>query len=395
MKIYYDIFEKISEYVNVNDLVNLLLVDKRTYDEIYKNNRYNCNLLFTKKIFYEMGLGIVTSGYGKYASNIGSLFNLYNYFRNHKRSGISDYMIYIVENHKYETDLFRLFASKCVYRNSNYRDTSDRVIVYNFDNWGTDEYNRISFNDMNYMILYSEDDQFLILLETFDVPITFLTYKIKQLLSKCYDKPRPNRDVEALNNLLKKCIKYIFTKYCISTFDDYDSTYVHSIVCYLIAKGCTNVLKYFLVKKRQYMVRGKTLDYQLLVNRCVEICDRVHLQMLLEENKRDNASNKFIKCFVIINTQLIIEHCDNGNFDYIGFLVDKYLGRAINTKIYIDCICQGIESIVLSKELFKLKNINNLARYLSQDNKLYLNNYIEQLYDLESVNENIRIFISI
>jgi hypothetical protein len=77
MKIYYDIFEKISEYVNVNDLVNLLLVDKRTYDEIYKNNRYNCNLLFTKKIFYEMGLGIVTSGYGKYASNIGSLFNVY------------------------------------------------------------------------------------------------------------------------------------------------------------------------------------------------------------------------------------------------------------------------------------------------------------------------------
>jgi hypothetical protein len=143
------------------------------------------------------------------------------------------------------------------------------------------------------------------------------------------------------------------------------------------------------------MVRGKTLDYQLLVNRCVEIRDRVHLQILLDENHRDNASDKFMKCFVIINTQLVIEHCKNGHFDYIAFLANKYLGRAINTRIYMDCICQGIESVVVSKELCKLKNINDLAKYLSQDNKLYLNNYIEQLYDLQSVNENIRIFINV
>lgn len=138
------------------------------------------------------------------------------------------------------------------------------------------------------------------------------------------------------------------------------------------------------------MTRGSGLDYHYLVNKCVEMQDRIHLRLLLEENSKDNRSGLFGKNYVIINTHHVIDHCKNARFSYIAFLVEHCLGRAINTTLYIENICEGLESLIVSKYLPNLHNVRNLHNlrnfedlriYISEENIQVINKHISGVYD--------------
>jgi hypothetical protein len=154
----------------------------------------------------------------------------------------------------------------------------------------------------------------------------------------------------------------------------------------------TIVFKYFLDKKRKYVTRTSCLDYQYLVNKCIEMEDRTHLKMLLKENEFDNK--RFVnKSYVIINTHQIIEHCKNARFDYVCYLVENCLGNTINTGLYIDSICQGIELLILSKRNGYLLKFENLKRYINPENLEVINKTIESIYNINNTPLNKRIYI--
>ena len=93
-------------------------------------------------------------------------------------------------------------------------------------------------------------------------------------------------------------------------------------------------------------------------------------------NEFDNK--RFVnKSFVIINTHQIIEHCKNARFDYICYLVENCLGNTINTGLYIDSICQGIELLILSKRNMYLLKFENLKRHITFENMEVINKNIK------------------
>lgn len=79
-------------------------------------------------------------------------------------------------------------------------------------------------------------------------------------------------------------------------------------------------------------------------------------------------------------------------FDYLKYLVKRHLGKSINTMIYIDSICMGLEMLILYNN-FKIKNIQLLSEYINDDNKTYINNYITKCYNNIKLDKSKRVFI--
>jgi hypothetical protein len=387
----YDIFENVCQYLSIDDIISFFLMNKECYG-IYKYNKRNCNIIFVEKIFSYFN--IMFDDYKdvyKYESSTCTLLKMYNYFINHKSSCKADLLIYMVDNNVYNIDLFRLIISKCIFRkvfmnDDNYDDNS-RILNLNYSDVIYDN-SLILLSDMKYLLVYTNSEQLDVILKTFDIPLVLLSYIIRdRLFSNRY---KYNTDS---NKCLKVIILYLFVKNCYGSFNLIDNIHVHSILTSLIRYKKTDVFKYFLYNKNKYIVRGFGLDYPYLINKCVEMQDKIHLDLLIRENKKDNDKVNLNKSYVIINIDHITNHCRNGRFKYLEFLVNKYLGDMINTKMYIQSICNGIREIILSNKTKKLLDFDCLKAHISDVNIEYLNNYIYDLYTGIKLCETKRIFL--
>ena len=372
----YDVFENVAQYLSICEIIAFLLASKSNYT-MYLINKHYCDIILNRKIFEFLDIEITSTDVIA-SDKTKNIFRIYNYFRNHWKSSKPDYLVYMIDNEIDDPDLFRLFASKCTFR--NIIDSNDiRMVNYT----GTvvvnkNEYSLISFNDMKYMLIHGNRAQLDILLETYNIPVCLLSYATNEILIS--DNVLFKKSSRS-NVILRRFIKYMFVKHCLGSFVSTDNTYVHSILLMLIKYKRTDVFKYFLEKKSKYMMLGSGLDYQYLVNKCVEMQNRIHLLLLLEENKKDNNLGLLTKNYVIINTHHIIDHCKNARFDYIGFLVEHCLGRAINTALYVESICQGVESLIMSKNITGLHRLDILREYISDNNREFINKHINSIYD--------------
>jgi hypothetical protein len=300
----------------------------------------------------------------------------------------------MIDNSIKDIDLFRFYASQCYFRNviidANEHDEHDehdedaRILNYSglyisdIDRLFNDAF--ISLNDMKYILVNSDIDQLGVLLNLFNIPISLLSCTISELKYSRGD------------NYLIKCIKYMFVKHCFGKFNDDDNSYIYRILVCLISNKKTSVLKYFLNKKREYIVRGRSIDYQSLINKCIELQDKVHLEILMKEQKYDNDRGLLERSFIIINTHRVIKLCEMAKFDYLIYLVKRHLGKSINTMIYIDSICTGLEMLI-SNNFSLIKNIQLLSEYINDDNKIYINNYITKCYDDIRLDKSKRFFM--
>ena len=387
----YDIFETLSKYLSVQDIVNVLMVNISCYGN-YKYNKNYCNKIFVKKIIRSFGFQRVFSK----TNSIKHLFRMFYYFKNHCYR--ADFIVYMIDNSIKDIDLFRFYASQCCFinvindTNTNTNDEDARIFNYS-DLYISDWYvpNRlindtfISLNDMKYVLVNSDIDQLGVLFDLFNIPISLLSYTISNLTG---------------DNHLLTCIKYMFVKHCFSKFNDDDNSYIYEILVCLISYKRTNVLKYFIDQKRKYIMRGRSIDYQSLITRCIELEDKIHLEILIKEQKYDNDKGLLERSFIIINTHRVIKLCEMAKFDYLIYLVKRHLGKSINTMIYIDSICMGLEMLIStlsvrqgSNNFGLIKNIQLLSEYINDDNKIYINNYITKCYNNIKLDKSKRFFI--
>jgi len=379
----YDIFETLSKYLSVQDIINVLMVNISCYGN-YKYNKNYCNKIFVKKIIRSFEFQRVFDK----TNSINHLFRMFYYFKNHKRY-TADFLVYMIDNSIKDIDLFRFYASQCCFRNviNDTNTNNERTQIF-FNNSDIDisDTDRliISLNDMKYILVKSDIDQLHVLFDIFNIPISLLSYTIGYTISDYYSRG---------DNYLITCIKYMFVKHCFGKFNDDDNSYICEILVCLIRYKRTNVLRYFIDQKREYIMRGRSIDYQSLINRCIELHDKIHLEILMKEQKYDNDKRLLERSFVIINTHRVIKLCEMAKFDYLKYLVKNHLGRTINTLIYIDSICTGLEKLILYDNTKMLINIKLLSEYINDDNKIYINNYITKCYDNIKLDKSKRIFI--
>jgi hypothetical protein len=389
----YDVFENISQYLSIDDMICFFMSNKQCYN-IYKYNKSFCDIIFIEKIFDYLNINVEIKDIHNYKSTIDDLFKMYVYFKNHRRSSRSDLLVYMIDNDIDNIILFKLIISKCTFKKNciDEDNTSIRVLHNNFM-YGSHLFNNvydypiILIGDMKYLLVYSNSTQLDVILRSYEIPISLLSYVIRErLFSDGY------RYKTESNKCLKTIVLYFFVKYCYTSFTLVDNIHVHSILISLIRYRRTSVVKYFLYNKRKYIVKNGALDYQYLINKCVEIQDRTHLDLLIEEHKRDNIKTED-KTFIMINKNHILEHCRNSRFKYLSFLVNKYLGNAINTTTYIETICNGLKEIILSKKIKQLDEFKHVKPYIDHSNIEYINRYINFVYDDIKFCKNKRMFV--
>jgi len=69
------------------------------------------------------------------------------------------------------------------------------------------------------------------------------------------------------------------------------------------------------------------------------------------------------------------------------------LGKSINTLIYIDSICTGLEKLILYDNIKMMTNIELLSDYIDDDKKSYINEYITKCYDNIKLDKSKRILM--
>jgi hypothetical protein len=348
----FDVFLEIIRYLDISDIYKLFIVTKGIYRNLYLENRCCFNKILITRILSYFCLNRPLK---LDKNDINNVYNVvmktYNHFKHHKSSYRIDFLLYMLENNLDCDILFEYYANLCDYK-------------YGYKNMLSVDLTSVSLSDIIYIFKHSNNNQLNIILRNFTIPIKVLDLVIDD-----------TSNLDDWRFIL--IIDYMFYKHCFGSFDQACKTYIHNIIMTLILNKKTNVLKHFLKNKRIYFKGNYTLDYQELVNRIIDIQDKKHLQLILEELKFDNQKFSINKNYVIIRTSLIKKLCKKSDFEYLKYLVDQILGDFINYKLYINSICEGLEMLFLINPE-KIKNIECLSDNLNDKSKYIINNTLKQ-----------------
>ena len=347
----YDVFEKVSQYLSIQDMISFLMLNKECYG-LYKHNKKYNDILFVKKFLQFLNLD--TFEYKMLESNPKILLKMYFYFKNHPSAHLSDILVYMIDNSIIDYDFFRFISSKCIFKNML---RIDNTYIYR---WENNTY--IYMSDIEYILQYGDSKHLDIILSSFDVSMVTMTHIFNWRLF--------SHKFCGTQRCLKVLIKYMFIKHCFGMFCSVDHTLFLSCFVSLIKYKKTDVVRYTLEKKRKYIKTGH-LDYNYLLNVCVEMEDRKIFKLLLDEynyDNYDNYDNSISRELLVINTHHIIKHLRNGKINYIVYLVNHYLGNSIDKDFYVDSICESIDDLVVKNDFDELQELNNLKKFLSRDN---------------------------
>lgn len=379
----FDIFYMLINKLDISDIVNLILCDKYLYN-LYKSNELLINKILIIKILIYFNFSVI--GINNIKKNILDneicdisriIFKKYNYFRQHRCCYKSDFIIFMLENNIDSDILFNLYISECKFVSCVKDKRIIRIINYDeFYEQSLETVDYISISDMEYILEKSNSNQLFTILKKFNIPIKILSTVIKEMLTKS----------DYTLDKMKLFIDYLFYKHCFKHFNKIDTGNIHSIVVDLIYYKKTELLKYFLQKKNKYSINKhfKILDYQYIINRCVEYEDTTHLELIIKENANENNTNKNntneLKQFVIVSPSIIIKLCKKGSFSYVKYIVDTLLGQYINSNVYIQSICEGLTTIKLMDDITKkdkLKEFKSLYDSVSCKNKQIINEHLD------------------
>lgn len=268
----YDVFEKVSEYLSIQDMISFLMLNKECYGLYKYNKKYN-DMMFVKKFL--QFLNLQSYDYNIMDGNVGIILKMYFYFKNHPSAHLSDILVYMVDNSLIDYGFFRFISSKCVFKNIS---RVDELFTYQ-SFWNRCESNTyIYMSDIEYILKYGDPKYLDIILSSFDVSMVTLTYIFNSRVS-C-----------GTQRCLKVLVKYMFIKHCFGMFCSVDNALFLSCFVSLIKNKKTEVVRYTLEKKRKYIKRGN-LDYNYLVNQCE---DSKILKLILDEYEYDKNSGDLI-----------------------------------------------------------------------------------------------------
>jgi hypothetical protein len=346
----FDIFTNVLKYLDFQDIKHFLLTNKMIYN-YYKFNRVYVGLLITRSIENMFGINYkIRKEDDKLDDNgimnISIIYNrIYNQFKMRRCVNFTDIIIYLVEN-KYDDSIYilRKIVPMCILRGD-----SDYISS-----------NVITFGDMTYLIVYSDENEIDILLKNFIIPISIINYSLQEILYKI-DK------TDNIGLKVYKIIDYIHYKYCFGKLDYITDMYMHMILVNFIKYRQSDFVKYFLVKKRIYKT---TLVYQTLINECLLSESMESLKMIIKEMESDS---KLLKIYVIIDRDILEKISRRGSFYVIKYVIDNLMGNFININGYVKSICNGIERYNGRNFSMYFRKLQILEGYFNDRSKKLIN----------------------
>jgi len=350
-----------------NYLINKVYLDKQNIKNIfsYFNLEYSylikpINNLTDSELFYI-----------NYQLN-----QIYNKYYKNQYCSIAAFLKFLITHPlKNESSiLFETFISICKFK---YHITLHENRRINIDDFNL-ELNDYSFNqryvinisDCKYILKHSNNIYLDIILNWYKIPATILSFIVKDILY--------NQSINKIQNMDKKITKiidYLLYNYCSFDFTNDIMIHFNSIINDIITYKKTSLFMYILTCKKEY---GFTLNYQTLVNKCLDIQNIQILKLLITEIKNENKTNNR-KIQITICPEMIGKICEKGCFKFLNFIISNMLGGLINASKYILFICDGITSYSIREKTIKLDEIEWIYNYLSDENKILLQSSIYSL----------------
>lgn len=230
----YDVFEKVCQYLSIQDMISFLMLNKQCYG-LYKHNKRYLDVLFVKKFLQFLNLDTIR--YNKRVPK--NLLKIYFYFKNHPSAHLSDILVYMIDNSIIDYDFFRFISSKCIFKNMLHigHSVMDINVTSYIYRWEKNTY--IYMSDIEYILEYGDSKHLDIILSMFNVSMYTLTHIFNSKL--CSHK--------TCGKFLKVLIKYMFIKHCFGMFCNVDQSLFLSCFVSLIKYKKTDVVRYILEKK--------------------------------------------------------------------------------------------------------------------------------------------------
>jgi len=236
-KLNFDIFYMILEYLDINDIENVIQSTVRIYNMYIKNIACIDALLCRKILKYfhfKRKIRLMTKPY--------VLLDIYSHFKQHPYSSRVDFLIYMIDKRYNNDDLFKFFISHC-YLLDNYNSIRHKDFIQVELNTAVNSYvnfskrlrtrSDISFTgmsyitqcDLKYIITHSSLSQLDIVLNNYNISEIIIGHSIEQILQKKYEQ-------DYYKDKIKKCIEYFINRdYHIK---EVKNIYKHYIVSTLI-----------------------------------------------------------------------------------------------------------------------------------------------------------------
>lgn len=373
-----DIYLHINKFTDIRSIRNLSVSSKFNYNIYKQNQRYidkqNIENIFS---YFNLSCDIFIKSLNKlsneelYIINI-QLNKLYNHFNRNRYTSLPDFLSYIVERKLDESDiLFETFIYACTFK---YNIMKNVQTVFNFSNiqefFSNSYISRfiLTSSDCQYLLKHSNLKYFDIILKSITLPAGLLSFIVKDIL---YNE-------SILQNVEKKIMKiidYFLYHYCSFDFSENTSMYFNGIINELIEKNKLSLFMYVFKNKQKY---GFSLNYQSLINKCLDKQNLKILKLLIIELKEDNKILEN-KVQISIFPESILKICENGEFVFLHYIVTKMLGQLINLQKYIVSLCDGITTYYINtknKNNFDLDKIKWIYEYLSDENKHLLHSHV-------------------
>lgn len=325
--IIYDLLNKlITEHLNVDDSINLLLVNKPTY-LLYKNNKYFYEIFIEKILnnFYYLSKIKGIKDIPKTKDEYLVLNKIYNTFKYHYYIHFSDILLFLCKRPLLtrSTDyIFNIIITNCHISTSKYL------------------YNGLMHSTVLHLLKFYNNQS--IVLENIYIPIETLQEVI------IFKSPYQTSKKFCQNIInVNKMIKYMLFKhffYSSNTYPIYFENILTNISCHFIKTNNIISLEYLFGYYHLYKFK---LNYQRLINTCLEYPKSKVISIVYKQMNKQ-GTEEFAP--VIIKKEYITNLMKHKQYKIIEQIITLYLGDNINININMP---------IYFKEILKLYDKNN------------------------------------
>ncbi|NBO98885.1 MAG: hypothetical protein EBU90_01985 [Proteobacteria bacterium] len=306
----FDVFESLISKVDYETARRLIMVCKKFYGYYRDNKDYFDKLLGQKVLNY--------FDFNFLAVSESTVFydKLYKHFKYHRVTAYIDILVYLIESHTSTNNFFKSVMEMCIFRNN----------VYSIRDTAQDIRRMVSYQDLKYILVYSDMHHTLYILKQFVVPCSVVAFCIKQMLfTRKFSREK-----------VKLLVDHLFVKHCLGSFSEVDNVFNNTIILDLIKHKEIGLVTYYLEKKRMY---NSTIAYQIVINElikreCVELFDTFNQEMEFDSVTRN--------VLITIDKDVIKLLVEKNSFYTIRAVITHFLHEHINMTMYIKGICDGI-----------------------------------------------------
>lgn len=335
----YDLSLCVFDYLEPSDLLNVLLLDKQTYNTLEKANIRKIIFVKLIKIFIRDHSKVIEQFINKTVPYIiyRDILKMYNHFRNHLpfynyhnfQSDVAHFIIYL---DSYE--LFKLFLE--VNSNLFLNYTSLTLMI---------DYNR---QKMLKSSLYQSDNMSL--------PYTFFFRLLHYAAENAYPKSFDQFLSHIQCNFKKEFL---------------NDTYINSILHLLVLHKSEKYVDQILKDSHSFTV---DINFNNLINSaCFHKNSKVLRLLLMHAREQEQR--------VIIHSYTVSQMIKMTYWKPFKYIITDLLGASINLKIYMDSIMSAVSNFVKYREIYKLSEFIKIINEESIKSEISEASYI-RIYNL-------------